>query len=324
MVDASFAILLSALVLDWFFGEPDFLWSRLPHPVVLFGKAVSFADNRLNIPTDSDAVQFRKGSLAIALLIVCALVAGLTLQWIVDVISLPGLLLELIIVMVLLAQRSLHDHVCAVATGLRENGLEGGRAAVAMIVGRDPQTLDASGVSRAAIESLAENYSDGVVAPVFWYAIFGLPGIIVYKMVNTADSMIAYKNEKYLWFGRTAAQIDDLVNWVPARLSALLIACAGGVVSGIDRAKQSTLCAFRDSGLHGSPNAGWPEGAMAGALDVALGGPRNYGEEQVVQSHINAGGKHKLGIKEIDEALQVFAIACFVLSAVVLVLVFIG
>ena len=318
MAEVSLAILLIALVLDWCLGEPDFLWARIPHPVVLFGKAVLMADERLNVSSDSDGTKYRKGSLAIGLLIGISLVIGLFLQWLVEAVGMLGLLVELFIVFALLAQRSLHDHVSAVAAGLREEGLQGGRDAVAMIVGRDPETLDISGVSRAAIESLSENYSDGVVAPAFWYAVFGLPGILVYKMINTADSMIAHKSEKYLQFGRTAAQIDDLANWVPARLSALLIAMAAGVSGGLIKARQSLLCAFRDSGLHHSPNAGWPEAAMAGAIDVALGGSRDYGEERVAQSYINAAGCRELSAHEIANALQVFSLACFVLWAVVI------
>ena len=230
-------------------------------------------------------------------------------------------MLELIIVFTLLAQRSLYVHVEAVAFGFIHGGIEGGRKAVSMIVGRDPKMLDESGVSRAAIESLAENFSDGVVAPVFWYGVFGLPGILVYKMINTADSMIGYKNDKYLWFGRVAAQVDDLANWLPARLSGLLI--AGGVLlkSGVQASKNSVSIMFRDAGLHASPNAGWPESAMAGGLNIALGGPRKYPQGEVRQVYLNSSGKRKLGLKEIDDALNVFSHSCYVGWTLVIVLV---
>ncbi|MEM7215300.1 MAG: cobalamin biosynthesis protein, partial [Pseudomonadota bacterium] len=184
-----------------------------------------------------------------------------------------------------------------------------------------PDLLDQSGVCRAGIESLAENISDGVVAPAFWYAVFGLPGIIVYKMINTADSMIAYKNRKYLWFGRTTAQIDDLANWLPARFSAVLISIGARMYKGAEAFKYSLICALRDSGLHRSPNAGWPEAAMAGGLGVALGGPREYAEEVVSQAYLNAAGENTLGAEHIDEALELFILACFALWAVVLVLI---
>ncbi|MDJ0612255.1 MAG: adenosylcobinamide-phosphate synthase CbiB [Rhizobiaceae bacterium] len=313
MSESALFILLTALVLDWVFGEPDILWSRFPHPVVLFGKAVSWADKQYNIEGDSKGVKIRKGSWAIFLLVLAALLVGLGLEKLVSIAWPFGWVLELFVVFVLLAQKSLRDHVSAVAIGLAANGLQGGRDAVGMIVGRDPSQLDGSGICRASIESLAENFSDGVVAPAFWYAVFGLPGILVYKMINTADSMIAYKNEKYLWFGRSAAQIDDLANWVPARISAVLVAIGSGTVYGINSMLNSLKCAFRDAGLHRSPNAGWPEAAMAGGTGIALGGPRDYAHERVSQPFLNASGTRDLGSHHIEISLDVFSRACFVL-----------
>lgn len=306
-------ILLIALVLDWYFGEPEVLWSRLPHPIVLFGKAVSFADKRLNYDDDSDAKQYKKGAVAISLLLLAALLFAFALEAIIGWFGRIGSILEIMVVFVLLAQKSLADHVDRVAEGLKEDGLKGGRKAVSMIVGRDPSKLDKSGVSRASIESLAENFSDGVVAPAFWYAIFGLPGIVVYKMINTADSMIAYKSKKYLWFGRVAAQVDDLANWVPARISAVLIAIGSGMLNGVEAFRNSLIISLRDSGLHRSPNAGWPEGAMAGGADLALGGPRIYPEEFVQQAYLNSAGKRELGIKDIKQTIRIFALSCFTL-----------
>lgn len=304
-------ILLLALILDWYFGEPVALWSRLPHPIVLFGKAVSFIDKRFNHVKDKPESQYKKGAISISFLLFSALMGAFLLEWLIGFLWVFGFFIELFIVFVLLAQKSLADHVEAVAEGLKDDGLKGGRKAVAMIVGRDPSSLDKQGVSRAAIESLAENFSDGVVAPAFWYAVFGLPGIIVYKMINTADSMIAYRNEKYLWFGRVAAQIDDLANWLPARLSAILIALGAGMLNGVNAFRNAMIVALRDSGLHRSPNAGWPEAAMAGGADIALGGPRIYPEETVQQAYLNSAGKHDLGVKDIKQAIQIFALACF-------------
>lgn len=303
-------ILLIALVLDWYFGEPDALWSRLPHPIVLFGKAVSFVDKRFNDEEDTPQAQYKKGAISISALLVISLIGAFLLQWLIGFLWVFGFFVELFIVFVLLAQKSLSDHVEAVANELREDGLQGGRKAVGMIVGRDPSSLDKSGVSRAAIESLAENFSDGVVAPAFWYAVFGLPGIVVYKMINTADSMIAYRNEKYLWFGRVAAQIDDLANWLPARLSAILIALGAGMLKGLEALRYALIVALRDAGLHRSPNAGWPEAAMAGGADIALGGPRVYPQETVQQAYLNSAGKRDLGVKDIEQAIQIFALAC--------------
>lgn len=304
-------ILLIALVLDWYFGEPEVLWSRFTHPIVLFGKAVAYVDKKLNHEQDSSDNQYKKGAVGISILLLIALVSAFLLEGIISFLGFFGFFLELFIVFVLLAQKSLSDHVGAVADGLKTDGLQGGRKAVGMIVGRDPSSLDQSGVSRAAIESLAENFSDGVVAPAFWYAVFGLPGIVVYKMINTADSMIAYRNEKYLWFGRVAAQIDDLANWLPARISAIIIALGAGMLNGVDAFKNAMIVALRDSGLHRSPNAGWPEAAMAGGANIALGGPRIYPEETVQQAYLNSSGKRDLGVKDITHAIQIFTLACF-------------
>lgn len=304
-------ILLIALVLDWYLGEPEVLWSRFTHPIVLFGKAVSYVDKKLNHAQDTPDSQYKKGAFGISILLLIALIGAFLLEGVISFFGFFGFFIELFIVFVLLAQKSLADHVEAVAEGLKEDGLKGGRKAVGMIVGRDPSSLDQSGVSRAAIESLAENFSDGVVAPAFWYAVFGLPGIIVYKMINTADSMIGYQNEKYLWFGRVAAQIDDLANWLPARISAVLIALGSGMLNGVDAFRNAMIVALRDSGLHRSPNAGWPEAAMAGGADIALGGPRIYPEETVQQAYLNSSGERDLGIKDIKRTIQIFALACF-------------
>lgn len=320
MLEISLLILLAALVLDWVFGEPDVLWSRLPHPIVLFGKAVSTADRTLNVESDADDVKYRKGAIAIVLLVALAGAIGFGLQTAFGLIGFWGLVPEVFVVFVLLAQRSLYEHVSAVMTGLREGGLDGGRAAVAMIVGRDPAHLDESGVSRASIESLAENFSDGVVAPAFWYAVFGLPGIFIYKMINTADSMIAYKSEKYLWFGRVSAQIDDLANWLPARLSGVLIAVGCGLVFGLSALRNAISVMFRDAELHQSPNAGWPEAAMAGGLGIALGGPREYAHGTVSQSYLNTSGTRRLTANQIERALHAFSVSCFSLWGLVLLI----
>jgi adenosylcobinamide-phosphate synthase len=231
-----------------------------------------------------------------------------------------GWLLEIAVVSIFLAQKSLADHVRAVATGLREGGLEGGRRAVSMIVGRDPNSLDRAGVSRAAIESLAENFSDGVVAPAFWYALFGLPGLFAYKMTNTADSMIGHRSDKYLHFGRWSARADDFANWIPARLSAAIVALGAFTLGGIAVARDSFNGAMRDAGLHRSPNAGWPESAFAWALGISLAGPRIYAGETVQQVWLNGSGRTALDIADIEAALKLFARACYALWAVVAVL----
>ncbi len=305
-------ILFFALIADWYFGEPDILWSRFPHPVVVFGKAIKACEKWFNQQTDKDAMQYRKGAFVISGLILLSILAGFAFHWLFFLFGFFGWLLEGFVVFTLLAQRSLMDHVGAVANGLRADGIEGGRLAVSMIVGRNPDVLDQSSVCRAGIESLAENFSDGVVAPAFWYAVFGLPGLLAYKMINTADSMIGYHNERYEYFGKVAAQIDDLANWVPARISAFLIAGGTFVLKGPLAARISLTTAFRDSGLHRSPNAGWPESAMAGAAGLALGGPRIYPQEVVQQAYLNASGKRELVPTDIDEAIDIISASFFV------------
>ncbi|NDU99447.1 CobD/CbiB family cobalamin biosynthesis protein [Pseudoroseicyclus tamaricis] len=278
--------LLSALalaaVLDAALGEPRWLWSRLPHPAVLMGRAVAALDARLNAGPHRRA----KGVLALALLLAGAIALGFALA------ALPGRWAEVIVGAMLLAQRSLSEHVAAVATGLRA-GLAEGRAAVALIVSRDTAGMAAPAVARSAIESGAENFSDGVVAPALWFALAGLPGLIAYKVVNTADSMIGYRTPRHEAFGWAAARMDDLLNLAPARLSAVLLRPRltgwGPLVA--------------DARRHRSPNAGWPEAAMARALGVALAGPRSYDGEMRDFPFVNAGGRKEIGAAEVEAAV---------------------
>jgi len=189
------------------------------------------------------------------------------------------------------------QHVAAVSEALNK-GLKEGRKAVSMIVGRDTKNLDESAVARGAVESAAENFSDGVVAPIFWFALFGLPGIIIYKLVNTADSMIGHRSDKYLEFGWAAARLDDVMNYIPARLSALLIILATGSAHALKVIRE-------DANHHRSPNAGWPEAAMAGALNIALSGPRAYGGKLTNDTFVNSEGKRILGPADIEAAVRV-------------------
>jgi len=250
---------LLALLLDAVMGEPNALWQRLPHPAVLMGRAVGALERRLNRGT----ARRQRGIAALVLLVaggwlVGRFLAGLPMGWAVEIVA--GA--------ILLAQRSLVDHVRDVARALRRSVPEG-RAAVARIVGRDTRGMDGPAIARAAIESAAENFSDGVVAPAFWFLVGGLPGLVVYKVVNTADSMIGYRTPELESFGWAAARLDDLLNWLPARASALMLCAAFGRWPG-------WAALARDARLHRSPNAGWPEAAMAQGLDVALAGPRSY------------------------------------------------
>ncbi|MEX0371437.1 MAG: adenosylcobinamide-phosphate synthase CbiB [Tateyamaria sp.] len=279
-------VLACALGLDALMGEPRWLWSRLPHPAVLMGRAVSFFDRTLNAPP----AQRFKGALAIASLVLSAALLG----WVVTGL---GPVAEILVAAVLLAQRSLVSHVAAVADGTRHS-LSEGRRAVGLIVSRDVSDTDGSGIARAAIESLSENFSDGVVAPAFWFLIGGLPGILIYKVVNTADSMIGYLTPRHAEFGWAAAKLDDLLNWVPARLTALIVATVTGQMHRLSAISS-------DARLHRSPNAGWPEAAMARALNVALAGPRTYHGIDEELAWVNGGGRRSIGPRDIDDAVRV-------------------
>ncbi|MBT5296329.1 MAG: cobalamin biosynthesis protein [Octadecabacter sp.] len=275
--------LVLAMVLDALLGEPKWLWSRLPHPAVVIGRAVGVLDARMNDDTRG------AGAFAVSIMLVGAIALGLMLM------VLPGIWAEVIVGAVLLAQKSLVEHVQRVGDALRLS-LGEARRAVAMIVGRDVRDMDAPAVARGAIESAAENLSDGVIAPAFWFAIGGLPGLLAYKIVNTADSMIGYRTPKYENFGWAAAKLDDILNWIPARLTALLI-------WGITRRGSWGDIAV-DASLHRSPNAGWPEAAMAPALGVSLSGPRSY--DGVIEDFdwVHAEGRKDAGPDDIDGAVD--------------------
>ncbi|CAN7479906.1 adenosylcobinamide-phosphate synthase CbiB [Rhizobium sp. LjRoot30] len=320
-------VLVLALLADRIVGDPPWLWRRLPHPVVLFGKAISVMDGWLNRPRFSARTRRRNGVVAIVVLLAASAVAGCLLHAGFARLGLFGIAAEIVLVAVFLAQKSLADHVAAVAAGLRRDGLAGGRRAVSMIVGRDPETLDEPAVCRAALESLAENFSDGVVAPAFWYAVFGLPGLLAYKMLNTADSMIGHKSEKYLDFGWASARLDDLANWPAARFSMLLLAAGAWLAVGREAASNAVRIGLRDSGLHRSPNSGWPEAAMAGALDVQLTGPRIYGGIKVSEPMMNGAGRSAAAVGDVETGIGIFngacsALACCALALLVLLLPF--
>lgn len=294
-----------ALAVDRVFGEPAAIWSRIPHPIVLFGNAISFVEKWMNAPAKNGYERRRDGFLAIAGLLLLAGLAGLLLHWFFHKFGIFGLVAEGIFASIFLAQHSLIAHVDDVEIARRTYGVDAARVSVSKIVGRDPNLLDEAGICRAAIESLAENASDGVVAPAFWFAVLGLPGLLMYKMLNTADSMIGHMNERYLDFGRASAKLDDAANYIPARLCGLLFVLATLIVSGTGAARRSLGVMMRDARLHRSPNAGWPEAAMAGALDLVLGGPRAYPGYAVNEPVLNAAGRRAAGGDDIRASLNV-------------------
>jgi adenosylcobinamide-phosphate synthase len=280
--------ILLALILDAFLGEPVWIWSKIPHPTVLMGRIIKWCELKYN----NGVNRKNKGILFIAFMVIFLAIFGYLIE------RLPfSAIWNILIVAILLSHKSLTEHVTAVSLGLQKN-LSQGRTAVAMIVGRDTANLAETDIARSAIESAAENFSDGIIAPLFWFLIGGLPGILIYKFVNTSDSMIGYKNIQYNQFGWAAARLDDLLNWIPARLSGLLICI-------VHQNNSALNIMWRDARLHRSPNAGWPESAMAGVLDVSISGPRSY--EGVIKNYpfVNVDGKKKLTAVDIDNAVDV-------------------
>jgi adenosylcobinamide-phosphate synthase len=309
------ALAFLALLIEAVAGYPQALMARVGHPVTWIGALIARAEAVWNEGHISFARARMRGILALATVLLVTLSAALLIDHALDLMFpvLVVLAVEAVLASTLLAARSLDDHVTEVAEALESRGLRGGREAVSRIVGRDPATLDEAGVSRAAIESLSENFSDGVVAPVFWLIVGGLPGCALYKAINTADSMIGHKSERYLAFGWAAARLDDLVNLPASRLSALWIVAAARLMRGADW-RAAALSALTDAPRHRSPNAGWPEAAMAGALGLALAGPRSYGGKRVDDAWMGSG-RREATAADIHRALRLYRIA-YVLQAI--------
>ena len=305
-----FALALAALVVDAVVGDPPTLYRRVPHPVAVIGKGIAFLDARLNDAAVSDARRFVRGGATTLFVVAGAAGAGALFHELASAVP-AGAALEAVAASILVACRGLRDHVREVARGL-DTGLAEARAAVVHLVGRDPASLDESGVARAAVESLAENFSDGVVAPLFWYVLLGFPGLLGYKALNTLDSMIGHRDPHYRWFGRAAARVDDVANWIPARCAAGLLAAAAFVLPGAN-GHAAFRAAFRDARHHRSVNAGWPEAAMAGALGFALAGPRRYAGRAVRDAWMG-DGRRDLGAGEVRAALRLYAGAAALLA----------
>ncbi len=302
-------LLFMALGLDALLGDMPWLFRWVPHPVVMMGRLVAGLERRLNRPERSESDRRQRGVVVALLVPLAAAAAGLAIAFVARTVP-HAWPVEVFVAATLIAQRSLFEHVHDVARALQKGGLAAGRHAVARIVGRDPQALDVHGVARAAVESLAENFSDAVVAPVFWYVLLGLPGLLAYKAVNTLDSMVGYRTERYRAFGWASARLDDGLNLVPARLAAVMIALAA-LFTPKGRPLRAVMTMIRDSRHHSSPNSGWPEAAMAGALDLALGGPRRY-PGQAVEGQWIGGGRARATVADIDRALVLFTAACVI------------
>ncbi|MEP3265322.1 MAG: adenosylcobinamide-phosphate synthase CbiB [Hyphomicrobiales bacterium] len=309
-----------ALLFERLIGYPNWLYTLIRHPVVWFGWIISLLDKLLNKSSYSNESRKLNGALALLFLLVITFIAAIILTSFTRSLT-GGPLIEAIAASSLLAQKSLHTFVKAVADAL-DVSLEAGREAIRHIVGRDPDALNESEIAKAAIESLAENTSDGVIAPLFWMALFGLPGALIYKVINTADSMIGYKSEKYLSFGCAAARLDDVVNYPASRLTALLFA-ASATFSRKGNGKEAINAMFRDAPHHISPNAGWPEASMAGGLGITLGGVRAY-ENKIVDLATMGHGRHNLTRDDIFIALKFYRRSLTLTALLLLAILLIG
>src|SRR4051812_21594954 len=327
-------LLLAGIAIDAVLGEMRLFFAVVPHPIVLAGRAIGFFERKLNRPHRSERSRRERGIVTVIVLVGAAAGLGAVLHWLCSQ-GFLGASIEALAIGILLSQRSLFQHVAAVAAALQFGGLPAGRAAVRHIVGRDPASLDGPGVARAAIESLAENFSDGVVAPIFWYLLLGLPGLFAYKMANTLDSMIGHKSERYRAFGWAAARFDDVVNLVPARLSGVLLIVAA-MFAGDALPGPGLRMMLRDGGKHHSPNAGWPAGgvgrrgggtplprnaggpggARAGALGLARGGPRHYAEGPVNDPWLGDGTPLARPV-DIIRALRLYGCAGLLLTGLI-------
>ena len=303
-----------AMAVDALLGWPSWLFARIGHPVTWLGRLIGAIDAAWN--RESDKPAFRRAAGTAGALVVIAI--SVALGWVLQS-MLPWGWIQIVLVGILawplVALRSLHDHVAAVANPLQAGDIAGARDAVSRIGGREPAALDEAGIARAAIESLAENASDGIVAPVFWGALFGLPGILGYKAINTLDSMIGHRSERHEAFGWAAARIDDVANFIPARLTGFLFVLLA------QQRSEALSCMTRDARRHRSPNAGWPEAAMAGALGVRLSGPRIYHGSATDEPWLNEGARDPLAA-DIAEGLTVYRRAMLLLAGILAILAF--
>jgi len=275
---------LMAFSFERVFGYPNVLVHHLGHPVMIMGRLITIFETRTNCLQWGFRLRQALGAFTLLVLILGLGAGAYFLGQLLDQGGLWGLGVEAVIASTLLASRSLQAHVAAVDTALNSEGVEAGRHAVSMIVGRNTDQMERPAIQRAALESLAENHSDGVIAPLFWLAIFGLPGIVIYKLVNTADSMIGHRTDRYEAYGWAAARLDDGLNFIPARITALFLALTS------PDPEAALNCVRRDASKHRSPNAGWPEAAMAGGLGLRLSGPRTYNGQTSEQPWINPHG----------------------------------
>ena len=316
----SILIALPALLLERAIGYPQALQRTIGHPVEWMGAMIARADAWFNRPQLAPAARVALGTLTMLALALfwsgLALAIAMWLPW----------WAQALLATSLLAQKSLKEHVQAIIDAFPADAagdLTPARRALSMIVGRDTGRFGESEITHAAIESLAENASDGIIAPLFWLALLGLPGIVLYKLVNTADSMIGHLNDRYRHFGKAAARLDDVMNFLPARITALLYALTAALTMGMRAGWRTLRTAWQDARKHVSPNAGWPEAAMAGALNIRLGGPRSYAG-RVVDFPWLGSGRTRLTRADIATALAFHERMLWLLAALLATMAFVA
>ena len=322
-VDSSFdpiVIAFAVLLFDLLIGDPAWLYRRIPHPIVFIGNFIGWLEKHFNKGIRSKEIQFLSGALVVLMTITLAGLVGYGITVLSLQIPASGLVIA-VLASSLIACKGLYQAVAKVRDGLNIS-LDAGRDAVRHIVGRDPDSLDEAGVARAGIESLAENFLDGTISPLFWFVLFGLPGLLIYKAINTLDSMIGHHNERYEYFGKFAARLDDGANYIPARLTGLLIAACSVFLPKTDVIAAFKIL-FQDAGKHKSMNAGWQEAAMAGALGISLAGPRQYGGKLTPDHWMNDAGRKDCSATDMSRALNLYAICTVALVVILLVLSYI-
>ena len=310
------SVLMLALAIDIVIGDPNWFYRRIPHPIAIIGHMINKLDLLFNKP---DLKSLTRKLLGVLFIIICLFITGMigwAAQLLLKSIEINHYI-EALVVSIFIAQNSLYRHVRNVANAVRPGNIIEARIVVSHIVGRDPSNLDEAGVCRASIESLSENFSDGVIAPIFWYLIAGIPGILMYKTLNTADSMVGHLNDKYTSFGWASARLDDIANFIPARFTALLI-CLTAIVIPSTKGFRALKAVFDDANQHRSVNAGWPEAAMAGALDIRLAGPRVY-EGVPVDGPWMGSGNPNLSANDINRSLRLY-LASNISSTLILML----
>ncbi len=297
-------VLLVAVIVDAIWGDDHLLWRKFRHPIVLFGQYINFLDIEFNRDEFTESSRTFNGAIVVIMSIIIIWFIALFIEGLLFGNIIGNVILGLII-SILLAGKSLFDHVKCIYDDFMRDDIDNAKKNLSKIVSRKVDDYDESAITRGTIESLSENLSDGYIAPLFWLLIAGLPGVFIYKFVNTADSMIAYKNDKYNNFGKLTAYVDDVLNFIPARLSSILITLASFVLK--ENWQQAIICIKQDARKSPSPNSGWPESAMAGALDVSLGGDNFYDDKLIKAEWINEGGDEVISFDTITRALWIYS-----------------